>query len=336
MNPNLASTLRSLDPAIAQTHGNLAILPLISPDQNSIDYVTLAEAVQTTAFKIREVSESGSVPDLLVENDTPLNVLLLDGEEVAGAKQNRVFNASILVGAKSRLRVPVSCTEAGRWGYSRRDFRDSGNVMWREHRARKEAYVTASLRMSDSYRGDQSAVWNDIEEMQMKSGHGSRTRAMSDVYGASRGKVSEIVDGFDCVPGQVGMAVAIDGRLVGFDYISQPQAFRQLFRKLVFSCAIEAAHSQRRTASSLAIEDQYAGLLEVSMTAHESVHESVGLGQAHRFTADRLVGSSLMLENEPVHIAFFSTDAGNEDRPGRMSGFKARRGFRSNDDDIIF
>ena len=37
------------------------------------------------------------------------------GEQLAGGKQNRVLNASILVPAKSELPIPVTCVERGRW-----------------------------------------------------------------------------------------------------------------------------------------------------------------------------------------------------------------------------
>ena len=37
------------------------------------------------------------------------------GEEVLGAQQNRIFDATVLVAALSELEVPVACVEADRW-----------------------------------------------------------------------------------------------------------------------------------------------------------------------------------------------------------------------------
>ena len=41
--------------------------------------------------------------------DLPL--LLPDGEQLVGAKQNRILNMTVLVAAQSEVTIPVSCVE---------------------------------------------------------------------------------------------------------------------------------------------------------------------------------------------------------------------------------
>ena len=55
------------------------------------------------------------MPELALHNPLDDNVLLYDGEELVGAKQNRILNVAVLAGAKTRLTIPVSCVEQGRW-----------------------------------------------------------------------------------------------------------------------------------------------------------------------------------------------------------------------------
>jgi len=86
----------------------------------------MKEALEKAVLIVTEVSEGGSVPNLKVANKGDAPILLLDGEEVAGAKQNRVLNTTILVGGKSEVVIPVSCTEQGRWTYSSREFFEIG------------------------------------------------------------------------------------------------------------------------------------------------------------------------------------------------------------------
>jgi hypothetical protein len=49
-------------------------------------YLTLGEALARGLTRVTEVSEGGSVPQLLFINDAMRPVLLLDGEELVGAE----------------------------------------------------------------------------------------------------------------------------------------------------------------------------------------------------------------------------------------------------------
>jgi hypothetical protein len=69
---------------------NLAVSPLLTSRARAADYFTLDEALSTGKARITEVSETGSVPELRLLNDTDRPILLLDGEELIGAKQSHL------------------------------------------------------------------------------------------------------------------------------------------------------------------------------------------------------------------------------------------------------
>src|SRR4051812_34374267 len=94
----------------------LTIVPLFPSAPPRAEYVGLDEAA-ATGLVVTEVDESGAVETLLVSNQLDSNVLLYDGEELIGAKQNRIVERSVLVAACSRLQIPAKCVEQGRWGY---------------------------------------------------------------------------------------------------------------------------------------------------------------------------------------------------------------------------
>jgi len=97
-------------------------------------------------------------------------ILLLDGEELAGAKQNRVLNTTILVMEKSETIIPVSCTEQGRWAYTAREFAASGNIMNRNVRMKKASSVSRNLDQSQAYASDQEKSGKklrSVQELQM-------------------------------------------------------------------------------------------------------------------------------------------------------------------------
>jgi len=116
------SRLQSVKLGEPQTYKNIAIVPLIAPADGTFQYRTLGEALAAGDLVITEISANGSVPELLVVNRGNKPVLLIDGEEPAGAKQNRVLNTSILLKEASEAKIPVSCTEQGRWSYASKTF----------------------------------------------------------------------------------------------------------------------------------------------------------------------------------------------------------------------
>ncbi len=91
-------------------------------------------------------------------------VFILDGEELLGAKQNRVVNLSILVPVKRKLTIPVSCVEAGRWRARSRAFSAAPRTQYAAGRAKRMAQVTACMQMSGERTSDQAEVWADISE----------------------------------------------------------------------------------------------------------------------------------------------------------------------------
>ena len=84
------------------------------------DYPTLDEALASQAARVTEMSEHGGVPELKFENESDRTVLLVDGEELVGANQNRVLNVTVIIGGKRNVVIPVSCVECSRRSYRRR------------------------------------------------------------------------------------------------------------------------------------------------------------------------------------------------------------------------
>ena len=99
-----------------------------------------------------------------------------DGEELIGAKQNRVANLTMLIPAAKTTNIPVSCVEAGRCLTA---GRTSGSATAFRIRAGAEKLqdVRESLRTSGIPRSDQGHVWSSIddaaEELEASSGHHS-------------------------------------------------------------------------------------------------------------------------------------------------------------------
>lgn len=86
-----------------QIHKHVAVIPAISADGSGPDYLTMKEAMDKQFLVVTEVTEGGAVPELKVLNRGERPVLLLDGEELSGAKQNRYSTRPSCLG-KNRKR----------------------------------------------------------------------------------------------------------------------------------------------------------------------------------------------------------------------------------------
>ncbi len=87
--------------------------------------------------------EAGGVPFLRVANGADQPLLLLDGEGLIGAKQNRTLN-TVLTAAHAEVTTPVNCVEQKRWGSRGRRFRPGDTSLLPFLRARKVTRVSQS------------------------------------------------------------------------------------------------------------------------------------------------------------------------------------------------
>jgi hypothetical protein len=147
-----------------QVYKNMALFPLLSEYSFALEYMLLDEALGAGLVEVTEVDNQGAVPNLKVHNKSPRIVLILDGEELVGAKQNRIVNTTILVAGNATVIIPVSCVEQGRWAYKTTRFYSEERMMPSRMRAMKAQQVQQSVRAHGEYRADQSAIWHDIAE----------------------------------------------------------------------------------------------------------------------------------------------------------------------------
>ncbi|MFQ6107780.1 MAG: ARPP-1 family domain-containing protein [Thermoplasmata archaeon] len=131
-------------------------------------YVLLSDALESGQVEITEVSEGGAVPVVRVTNRDSKPVLMIDGEELVGCKQNRMLNSTILVPARSTIDVPVSCIERSRWNYTSGRFRN-GVMPPTTLLGMKAKQVASELRARGAHDSDQSAgEWNAYRTIRVR------------------------------------------------------------------------------------------------------------------------------------------------------------------------
>jgi hypothetical protein len=326
MDKDIKKYLSSFEFGEVQHFKNMSVLPILSPLDDSPEYLVLKQALEQHVLVISEVSHEGRVPELKVINKGEVPVLLLDGEELAGAKQNRVLNTTLLLEKKSETIIPVTCTEQRRWSYTSRDFSESGTVMIPKMRKMKSQTVSDSLHESREYHADQGTVWTSIDEMSQRAEVHSRTAAMSDVYEAKTKELDEYLGVFLCIPQQKGLLTFMDEEVVGFDFLSLDSAYALLHPKLVKSYAMEAL-LQKAPKTEKPDKEKAKDFLKEASKTKEKKYQSVGKGWDHRFEGKKLVGSALKVDKKVIHMAFFGIT--ESEKAGNIAGFRRRREFRT-------
>ncbi len=87
---------------------------------------------------------------------------MVDGEELVGAKQNRIVNAAFLIANQTEITIPVSRVGQGRWAYRSQKFASGKKVMPTSMRREHQKVVAMSLKKGVGYRSNQGMIWNEL------------------------------------------------------------------------------------------------------------------------------------------------------------------------------
>jgi hypothetical protein len=287
-----------------QIYRNLTIYPLLRRVDVDLDYLTLDEAMKENGITIKEVG-SGSVPELLLINELERDVLIISGEELLGAKQNRTVNVSILVAAKHSLNIPVSCTERGRWREGKDGLKMRAvNAQCSLPRVRRvlTSSVFESLKAKGSYDSDQREVWKSIDDTMVNLGVSSFTSAQSDIFKEEVDSIEDYLKYFYLVPDQAGMLALINGQFISLDFLGKRDTFTKMYEKMLRSCVVDAISENGKSKIRNEKIEEY---LEDLRTANIETHKAPGKGDHLLIRGRMQKGMALVSDGNLIHVSSF-------------------------------
>jgi hypothetical protein len=294
------STLPDVHIGDAICHGALTVFPLFGSAPTGVDYLLSDEAISAGSVTVEEVSEGGSVPNLLVTNEGDSLVLFLEGEELRGAKQNRVLNTSVLIAAHSKTSIPVSCVEQGRWRYRSRKFESGGTHSSSKLRHFLKASVSHSLKAGHGHSSDQGAVWREVSRQMDSLGSSSETSAMADTYESYSAPLVEFRERVKYVDGATGIAVAVGKKVVALDVFDKPSTCAKVWDRLLTGVVMDALEADSSAPAAEPAEVERL-LSRLGDSAWEPT-SPVGVGQEFRFDADAEThASALVFQDSVLH-----------------------------------
>lgn len=298
-------------------HLNLTLVPLRGDGHGQLEYLLAADAIEAGQLIVTEVDEGGNVPELMVTSTADMMILLLDGEELVGAKQNRILNTTVLLPARAKTKIPVSCVEQGRWRHISDEFKPSGCAP-PQMRAHKCASVSYNLRAVGRAESDQGEVWDDVACMVEESAIHSPTMAMRDVVQQRRESLDNYLKALDYPTDARGVAVAVNGKFAALDLFDKPETLERIWSRLTGGYVMDAMIRTSDQKRQFTAKGGKALLERISEIVCQSC-PTVGVGKDWRFQADDIVGQALIADDVCVHLCAFP-NTGRSHRSTRRAG----------------
>jgi hypothetical protein len=289
-----------------QHDSGLQVFGLRRQSDTTLRYLTLDEAMAAGSLEVAEISESGSVPQLKVSNHSDLMTFLMAGEQLKGAKQNRVLNVSVMVPGRKEILIPVSCVEAGRWSARPSRFTSGGSMshgMLRKLMSRDIHHGYQSGGMPTS---DQGKVWREVSRKLEAMGSVSPSQEFDQVYQDHQSRLDLLLARIAMPVGCQGAAFALGGRIVGADLFDQTATLSKLWPKLIRAYALDALEMEHSETSALVDGAGLKQWLDRIANVPLETFQSPGAGQDLRFETPELAGSALVVDNQPVHVELFA------------------------------
>jgi hypothetical protein len=217
-------------------HGNLAVYPISLPGggEKLGDVLTMAEAAETGKFKIAEIEEGAEVNTLEVHNNTDKHVVMLAGQMIRGAKQDRIISYDAVIPPGGKFDVDAFCVEAGRWTEVSKHFS-------------YEKEIAPSIVRGTAQGGkDQGEVWAEVSKVNAARGAVTGTDALTASYDdpefqADVKKYEKALKDLAKNREVVGVIVVAEGEVKAGDVFGNHDLFVAIWPQLLTSYAMDAA-----------------------------------------------------------------------------------------------
>lgn len=276
-----------------QAYKNIAAVPIKTPINYKFDILTLAKGLELGLVEIKELEHS-TVNTINVVNNAVTPLLLVDGEEIIGGDQNRIVNSTVLVAPQSEMKIPVNCTEHGRWGF-KHDFKHSNYMATSRTRYAKALCSDANEQ--------QRAVWRSIDVLEDSRGFSSPTQAMSESYDNVEKDLSEGIDSFKIIDGQTGVLIIVDGKIKGFEIFFNSEIYAKYHEKILKSYIIDTEINDSVFSINI---DEAKSYIEKAIDSDFKQTKSIGLETPYEFKNEDGIGKVYAYKDEIIHLSYFS------------------------------
>lgn len=280
---------------------NLVIYPLANGGKTNPKIKVLDDALKDKNILISEL-DSARIEQVKLENRSDYQVFVLDGEEIAGAWQNRVVATAAYIDAQSEVLLPTSCVEQGRWG-GKYEFTLANTCSYPSLRAILCEDVTDSLIKTKTFKANQNRVWRSVRHKLNSLKVQSKTSSMHDIFNRLEEELSRFSENASALNQFTGMLAVCGEMILCLDLFGYQNIFRHLLPKLLTSYGLDAL--ERMLTPSPSPTKRVKEFLNQLKQVSTQRFPSVGLGEEVRFQTDKLLGRALIFDGNLLHLAAF-------------------------------
>ncbi|MEO8705586.1 MAG: DUF6569 family protein [Kofleriaceae bacterium] len=199
--------------------GRLTLVPIVTTSTRpERTFITLHQGMAQGLVGVRE---GGATEAVTVSNRSDQTLVILGGEIIIEGHQDRVIARKAVIPPNTSQSIAVWCAELGR-ASGPESFRHSGAI--------------AELSLRRALRGDQFVVWSLIDVINAREGlhpdTGTYRHAAAKHTNAAnlarRDRITAQLEALEERDRIVGVAVAVDGRVVAIDRFATAALYREL------------------------------------------------------------------------------------------------------------
>ena len=298
------SNLSYLD---VQSFKNISIIGVetVTSNDKIVDLLPLKKGLDLGLVTISECEDGPSVNRVSVKNNAVTPLLILDSEELMGAKQNRIANNTYIIPAKTRMDIGVSCTEEGRWSSSFSDFKYSDHFASSSVRRAKSEEIYKSLNRDGTRSPNQSRVWSEINDEIYSLDVESDTSALRDMYTINKNRFEEYQSHFPIQENQTGSIIFINGKLVGVELFHDSNLYKNYHDKIVESYIPNAIKSGGETLAKVDYDVLLKDFIDNILDSNPESFDIHGLNDEYRIDDENITGSITLLNDDIISSSLF-------------------------------
>ena len=275
---------------------HMEIYPLYLNNPDTFPYYSMDQA--GSKIRVSEI-ESWGIEKVRITNKSNNYVFIAGGQLITGGRQNRLLSEDILIGPHSEIAVSdVYCIE---------ELRSTGTKDYFEF----SPYMGGrSMRNSANSKATQQTIWNTVNKTSERYEAKSPTKDYHMVFDTPELKkqYDKYYHGISRrhFRKSVGMVVAWKGQIIGAELFSNPDLFRQYYKKLLYSylvdCPKEFHHNKMRPVTTQHTVQEW---LESGLNAKLTDEYTPGEGTKWHIEGARYSGTVLIHRKKLTHVTLY-------------------------------